>query len=241
MYNLQTIKKQKGALAPSFGPLVWLDGADSSSMTISTTISQWRDKSGNGFNANQSTGGLQPTLLAGAQNGRSAVSFGGSQGMNLTSVPLSAFVMFVVFRASAGLLIYEHSADANNNPGSYLNATTGQTIIVHRTGGATNVSAKDSGTNWGLGSTWRIAAQWFDGTNAGHQLFVNNANQALTTNFSVNPGLTLITDSLYIASRNNASAFLTGDIAEIVLYNSALPSDKMNVVFGYLNNKWRVY
>ena len=53
---------------PTFtGPLsisgcqLWMDGADSTTITIATGVSQWNDKSGNAYNFTQATGALQPT------------------------------------------------------------------------------------------------------------------------------------------------------------------------------------
>jgi hypothetical protein len=40
---------------------LWLDGADSSSITTVTGVSQWNDKSGNGYNLTQGSTGSQPT------------------------------------------------------------------------------------------------------------------------------------------------------------------------------------
>lgn len=41
-------------------PALWLDAADSSTITIATGVSQWNDKSGNGRNVSQSTPAAQP-------------------------------------------------------------------------------------------------------------------------------------------------------------------------------------
>ena len=45
--------------------LLWLDAADDSTFSYSsgTEVSQWRDKSGNNFHANQATVGNQPMEL----------------------------------------------------------------------------------------------------------------------------------------------------------------------------------
>ena len=59
------------------GCTLWLDAADSSTITLSgSTVTQWNDKSGNGYNTT-SYGGT-PTLLANAINGVQSISFNGS-------------------------------------------------------------------------------------------------------------------------------------------------------------------
>ena len=48
-----------------FGPTLWLDASDASTITESgNKVSQWSDKSGNGNDATQATGSLQPTYNA---------------------------------------------------------------------------------------------------------------------------------------------------------------------------------
>ena len=58
-----------GAFTPLAVPgcVLWLDAADTSSMTMNgSTVSQWNDKSGRGFNMTQPTAGNQPTRAVGA-------------------------------------------------------------------------------------------------------------------------------------------------------------------------------
>ena len=58
------------------GLLVWLDAADDSTFSYSsgTEVSQWRDKSGNNFHANQSLSSAQPSRTS-FNNGRKSLNF----------------------------------------------------------------------------------------------------------------------------------------------------------------------
>lgn len=58
-------------------PGAWFDADDLSTITIATGVSEWRDKSGNGRNATQTTGGNQPALSVGSFNGRNTLLFDG--------------------------------------------------------------------------------------------------------------------------------------------------------------------
>ncbi len=58
---------------------LWLDAADLSTISVTTGISEWRDKSGNGRHVSQATGGTQPTLTRNGLNGLPVLSFNGSQ------------------------------------------------------------------------------------------------------------------------------------------------------------------
>lgn len=55
----------------------WLDASDSSSITSSSSlISQWNDKSGNGYHATQSTDSKKPSISTSPSNGLPSVVFG---------------------------------------------------------------------------------------------------------------------------------------------------------------------
>lgn len=58
--------------------VAWYDASDSDTITISTGVSQWDDKSGNGRHLAQPTGGNQPPVSSGAVNGLDAIDFEGS-------------------------------------------------------------------------------------------------------------------------------------------------------------------
>ena len=71
---------------------LWLDATDSSTVTVATGVSQWDDKSGNGFNATQGTATEQPAYTTGVQvtldgvDDNMNVTFGGAvQGTAIAS------------------------------------------------------------------------------------------------------------------------------------------------------------
>ena len=76
----------------------WLDAKDSSTITESGgNVSQWNDKSGNGYNVTQGTAGFQPKLSTLA-SGETAILFDGSDdnmasGTTFTS---NSFDIFIV-------------------------------------------------------------------------------------------------------------------------------------------------
>lgn len=61
------------------GLILWLDASDSSTIdTVSTKVSEWRDKSGQGNVLVQGTDASRPTLSTDQQNGLNGLSFSGS-------------------------------------------------------------------------------------------------------------------------------------------------------------------
>lgn len=82
------VEEVRHGIEPVFGsPLssvsgiyAWYDFSDASTITLNgSTISQIKDKSGNGLHLTQATAANQPTLTANAMNGRSAATFTGNQ------------------------------------------------------------------------------------------------------------------------------------------------------------------
>src|SRR5437764_8510065 len=57
---------------------LWLDADDASSLTISTGVQAWNDKSGNARNVSQATVANRPALVAGSLNGRNGIDFNGT-------------------------------------------------------------------------------------------------------------------------------------------------------------------
>jgi hypothetical protein len=100
---------------------LWLDGADSSTITGTSTVSQWRDKSGNARNA--TTAVRSPSLLLNAQNGLSAILFTAASATKLDTpdfsiAPNRQYCTFVVV-SGAGLI------SSGNYPRIWVTKLTG--------------------------------------------------------------------------------------------------------------------
>ena len=60
-------------------PQLWLDADDASTITSSSgNVSQWNDKSGNGYHVTQATGTAQPKTGTVTRNGRNVLDFAGT-------------------------------------------------------------------------------------------------------------------------------------------------------------------
>lgn len=56
---------------------LWLDADDAATVTLNgSTVSQWRDKSGNSRHVSQASASLQPTYIASSLNGRAGLDWG---------------------------------------------------------------------------------------------------------------------------------------------------------------------
>jgi len=87
------------------GLALWLDAADSSSYTVATGVSEWRDKSGLGRKLSQSSGSNQPALVSSGIGGRPTLDFTAASSHYMTgtfSQSLSSVTTFVVTMMRTG-------------------------------------------------------------------------------------------------------------------------------------------
>lgn len=224
---------------------LWLDAADSSTITLNgSTVSQWRDKSGNGRHASQNTAANQPTYTANGLNGKPVVTFDGSNDFMAFQTAFGTVTEFnavIVWRTDASgvgnfdylyqigdgsnaLSLNAASPTAGSFNGNYYGLTS-----------ATTPSALDFNTaavfNAAAITSHRI------GTGTTHNLWVNGSARTVPSwpsslNVdSSNSGL-----GRFI---NNNAHFLQGYIAEIVFVtNSALSTADRQLLEGYLAWKW---
>lgn len=80
--------RASGGFSPkSIGGLTgWWDSQDTATITLNaTTVSEWRDKSGNDYHMSQATAANQPTYAASVFGAKSAVRFAQSAAQNLST------------------------------------------------------------------------------------------------------------------------------------------------------------
>lgn len=234
------------------GLALWLDPTDSTSYTIATGVSEWRDKSGNGKQFTQSVGNNQPTLAT--IGGKTAISFDGSNDHLFTTATLftgnSAFTFFQVFEGTF--------------PG---NATA---LFTHRTGeGGSDTNditiglSANQGANWAFGtlrtrvSTTRSsvvanADQRFDsvdvsGTGAVTLSGTFSASAASVARFrgtaaNSSAGTSNLTsvNGMTLGCRNGATRdlFYLGKMGEVIAYTRELSTAERRRVESYLARKW---
>ncbi len=202
----------------SLSPRLWLDGADTATITSSGgLVSQWADKSTNGFHATQGTDANKPSTGVATENGRNVVSFLTSAAKISFPRPTtaSACTVFVVQRTvdTQYLLLWDdpliYSYVASSGSGS---ANTG---------------------GWGSPTYYKNGTLQSWATRDGVFTALNNqaaAVAAKTVNFSA------------AAATWHLGAYLsfgfTGTLCEIIIYPTALSDADRNAVDAYLRNKW---
>ena len=151
--------------------VVWYDASNGSTTNFNVTlsdnddVSQWKDKSGTGHNANKSgNASVKPNWRSNIQNGYGIIRFNGSsESLNINPITFmqsqSAFTMFVVAKATS--LSGNRALVGTNTSGYriYFNGTNYQIATASGTG--TSSVAGDT-------TNFHIFTVIFDGTATGN-------------------------------------------------------------------------
>jgi hypothetical protein len=231
---------QRRAFSPAqvLGLKLWLRADLISGLSDGAAVATWPDDSGGGKDAAQATGANQPTYRTNVVNGRPVVRFDGTNDWMATpSLTFGAFTAFYVYRGTAGLLA-EHSASAVVNDGDYFYPPGGAHTLVRR-GGGTLLSSYDVSPNL-ADNAWRLVTRRHDGTHAGHALYVGGTLQGKSTVYnSADPGTATVSAALYLGARGGgASLFFAGDLAELLVYDSALATADREAVQAFCAAKY---
>ena len=246
------------AQIPATGNVLWLKAdaavySDAAGTTLATngqSAAQWNDQSGNLAHAICSPLASRPTFVTNVINGKPVLRFSNHY-LQTPNIDLSATDktdMYVVYKSVAPNtnweIVAEHGADYNSIVGfNLLENTQGQTysgMFAGMSGGGYNHKDYPFKAN-----EFKIVNTSFDkaaAANAKVNLRINakdivlydQPNAASSGNFANNP--------LYIGNRGNAVGTypLSGDIAEIILYNRKLtPAEKLTIE-TYLNTKYNI-
>ncbi|MFM6249804.1 MAG: hypothetical protein ACKPEQ_11775 [Dolichospermum sp.] len=199
---------------------LWLDAADSSTIILNgSTVSQWRDKSGNERHATQATAANQPAYQATGLNGRPTLVFDGTNDSLLSSLSLALpATVIVVFRVN----VYK-------NFGVIYGNATSNTLGLHSS--ITELYNFDGLAERTLSTTLTttpimVASTWSSNQIQSH---VNGGN-AFTFS-TINPNFT----GLVIGDASIGSQTLNGSISEIVI-----TSANRQLIEGYLAWKWEL-
>jgi len=230
------------------GLSLWLDAADQSSMTLSgSSVTQWRDKSGNGLNV--SAASSQPTYVANGLNNLGTLAFNGSQ--NLTAGSVTAGQLLGSTGTSATFCVFSVSDNtAGSCPiswddGSYTYRyiiTWDSSGIIFDLGNANaGVSNRritiPNSTLTFVNNTYYLVSFWQSGGAA--LLNVNGGAYTATIASGFTGNMPTSTSRTFnVGSYVNTSVYnMKGNVAEILVYNSHIPNN-FKQVEGYLAHKW---
>lgn len=245
------------------GLQLWLDASDSNTLYDDTSggslvaadsgVARWEDKSGNARHAMQATSGSRPLRKTAVQGGRDVLRLDGSD--DSLSIP-SSMETFKFLHSSDHTIfvVFENTNDSyaalvSTSTGSSLSAgallyAESNTVVnqVYRNVDGSFVIRNASGQNFlPLGFTvLSLVAKPTDGTAANRSAIRKNGGSPVANNSdtaAVNTGNA--TSDLRIGAADGAG-FASGDIAEVIIYDSALSDTDRAAVETYLLTKWGI-
>jgi len=233
--QVETYLSQKWGFVPSLIPglRVWFDGADPSTITGTTTVTQWKDKSGLGNNA---TGNGVLSLVSGT-----GIIFNGTTGYFTipgiaNSVVGTSFCVFIVETlATTGAIngLLAHDSTGGTPVGSSFFTCYNPSPSV--TFGWWNGDMATPGT-FSVGAK-RIWTFYYNGSQRAIRL---NGSQVVSQSWTTN----LATGSFAspVMGRMWGTYYYNGTIHELALYtgSTALTIPQIQLVEQYLINKWKV-
>ena len=220
------------------GLALWLDANDASTITLNgSTVSQWRDKSGNGRHASQATAANQPTYSATGLNGKSTLTFDGLNDTLKTTIPSLANQNNMSFLGVTQILTRKY--------GVFLGSGMNETADV-RWGlfGQGNLSS--DGIGWGgpisnlplgNGSLVPINTPYqavYTKTPTQWQILLNGSTISTVSDTSFPKG----TYSLYIGAERDAAYVANALASEIIIIGGILSTTDRQRLEGYLAWKW---
>ncbi len=241
-----------GGVGTSTNLHVWLDA---SQLTLSNgdPVANWTDISGNGNNFTQFDVSRQPSFSqTGLINDRPAVSFTSDVISSTAISALNTDVLsyFIVYRNQSSLpsgnnfgMILSTRSSLNNIEWAYqLKRENNSLVRVERyarqSTSAFSIAKSDLNNTENLSSAigngiWRgsndIYGQW-------------NGAETSSTAGAVSSGFSHVFTNLGAAldAGNNPIRFFTGDVSEIIIYNSEINSAQEKIIFNNLSAKYNI-
>lgn len=189
------------------------------------SVDVWRDSSGNGNDAAQSTAGLQPLVVAGI-DGYRAVRFDGAGDLlpvaALTASDATRTIYVVAKAAATGGSVWGFGSSARLNPQDSSNW-------------GYNVNAAATVTSLpGAPLTWQLVALRYNSVSSAEG-FVNGGG---ATSFDPDDSYQTGGATFTVGNRSGGGANYNGDIQEVLVFNSALGTTNHNLLRGHLSRKY---
>jgi hypothetical protein len=224
---------------PRSNLVMWLR-ADNSVTTSGSDVTSWGDVSGSENSA--TNGSNQPTLVTGAINGLPAVSFasGSSQflqvpaGMASFTSGASIFLVTKPAAVTAGARFLDFgNGSASDNIFLDEPTNTGASLFTYN--GATSSSVTSSSAIT-LGQ-YQLLEAIYNGSSTG-TIYTNAVEGVQSTSLQTLQNLTR--NNNYIGQASQGGNYFDGQIAEILVYNTAVTASQQAAIEGYLFNKYNL-
>ena len=204
-------------------------------------VSQWKDRSGTGHNANQSgNASVKPNWYSNIQNGYGIIRYNGSsESLNVNPVSpwlisQAGFTLLVVAKASS----LASASDLTTSDVSGIRIFHNGTNWGVQTSGGTGTSTVTGDT-----TKFHIFTLIFDGSqpdNATRLRFrYDGADQALSFSGTVGTTTSASATKLYLGVGSTGSAnYFNGDMGEIIMFTRSLNTNDLLATEEYMKYHW---
>lgn len=218
------VKPTIATSGPLAGYTAWYDASDAATITaVALAVSQWNDKSANGYHLTQGTGANQPLTGTDTINGLNVLKFVGATPSYMTNTAWPTLVQ--PYTSCAVVKV--------NNTAAIKIAVQGNSVSTavmrFSTAEAPEMTAGTLLSGSGVIATSVIVTV---ANGASSAIFVDGASN-VTGNANTNS-----LPDLRIGANESAASGFDGDIAEVIIYPSALGTTDRNTVEAYLKAKW---
>jgi hypothetical protein len=228
-------------------PALWLDAADLSTISASGSplrVSQWNDKSGNGYHLTQASSTPQPVSGASTVNGLNAIDFTSGRRLVRQNVPVlqdvAGATSYVVVRGTFSANFSTLCTITANNTASTSRAALFGHAGTMRAGGrrldANSFQSVDSGAV--VNNTAYQVGGLYDYANADLKVRVNGTSTTRSGGFQT-AGNTSNTDSrVMVGANDNGNEPYAGSICEVVVFSRVLTAAELDLLESYFSSKW---
>jgi hypothetical protein len=224
---------------------LWLDADDDTTVTeVSGAVSEWSDKSGNGFVFDQATAGNRP-LYSATINSLSALTFDGSND-RLSYDATAGGSPFPSGNGQYSVFIVARPHVVTSNRAMLAGGAFGTTNQAYLFRVQNNGQLNDgwwannlaTGNSAVAANTPFLSAFTYDGS--GRETFVNGTSEATDAQTSKNTGngFDLIGAGGNAPTSGGVDSFFDGEICEIIIVAGSPDTTTRQLIEGYLAWKW---
>lgn len=215
------------------GLIAWYDASDPSTISTSgTRVTQWDDKSGNGNHARASIGTV--TVASGARNGHDVIRFDGASTLR---APHSASLDL---RSNTLTIAVVYRSTVVNGNWAFVNKENTWEVGERGSGGGFTAAVRGGCWTW-VGSVPAASATWHTATfrYTPTWRFDVDGGPMVTAAAPCSGDIIPTTSGLTLGGRGDGlTATLTGEIAEVLIYGTALSDAETRALSAHLAAKW---
>jgi hypothetical protein len=241
------------------GLKAWYDAADTATISLSgSAVTQWNDKSGNGFHVTQSTSAQRPSSGINTINSKNVLTFAGDDVLSAATASDWTFL-----HNSTGSTVFAVAISDNTDAFEYSIFATSvgssergcalrvaspdpQTLspFVSTGGGSGTLVSLISGGTFTAGTAFYVSGIWdnSNATLANRSLWRKNGGTQFGTNAQDDsPSSSNPARALCVGNNTNSGSYAwTGKIAEIIMYTGVLSGTDITGINSYLASKWGI-